>query len=174
MPWTLIGKEVWIQSTEHSVMIFADDARVATHSRRGKGLRSTHDQHLPDYRADLRHRSREFWEKRAAKIGQDVEALVRDIFDKDDVLSHLRQVQAIVTLLEKYPVERANATCRRARHFGSHGYSAIRNILNRALDFEPLPEEIVTPIVANQELPRFARPASTWRMHTEVSHECAG
>lgn len=173
VPWTLIGKEVWIQATAHSVMIFADDTRVATHSRRGPGLRSTHDQHLPDYRADLRHRSRAFWEKRAAKMGNDVEALVCDIFDKDDVLSHLRQVQAIVTLLEKYPVERANAACRRARHFGNHGYSAIKNILNRALDFEPLPEAVAVPMAAN-EIPRFARPASTWRLHTEVPHERAG
>jgi hypothetical protein len=153
-------------------MIFADDARVATHSRRGPGLRSTVEQHLPDYRADLRHRSRAYWEERAAKIGNDVEALVRDVFDKDDVLSHLRQVQAIVTLLEKYPTERANAACRRARHFGSYEYSAIKNILNRALDLEPLPEALTEPVVSN-EMPRFARPASTWRLHTEVSHECA-
>jgi hypothetical protein len=64
---------------------------------------------------------------------------VKEVFDSDDVLSQLRPVQAIVALLEKHPVERAEAACRRARFFGSHGYQALKNILVRGLDLEPLP-----------------------------------
>lgn len=174
VPWKLIGKQVWIQASARSLIVYADDARVATHGRRGSGPRSTVDEHLPDYRANLRHRSREYWEQRASAMGDDVAVLVKEVFDADDVLSQLRTVQAIVTHLEKFPIERARAACRRARHFGSHGYSAIKNILNRGLDFEPLPDAVRAPLASNDQ-PRFARPASTWLMRVkEVSHESHG
>ena len=140
--------------------IYADDERVATHDRRGPGYRTTVDGHLPDHRADLRHRSRAFWERRADALGDEVGRYVRAIFDSDDVLSQLRAVQAIVTHLETFPVERARAACRRAEHFGSYGYGALKNILRRGLDLEPLPEA-ASPTGA-QPAPRFARPASQW------------
>jgi hypothetical protein len=90
------------------------------------------------------------------------------------VLSQLRTVQAVVTHLEKFPVERARAACRRARHFGSHSYSVIKNILRRALDLEPLPDAMSIPLASN-DLPRFARPTSTWLMRAkEMSHESHG
>ena len=98
--------------------------RVATHGRRGKGHRSTLDEHLPDRRADLRHRSREYWEHRAARMGLVVLEYVREIFDADDVLHQLRTVQYVVTHLETFPVARARATCERARFFGNFTYHA--------------------------------------------------
>jgi hypothetical protein len=77
------------------------------------------------------------------------------------VLSQLRLVQAVVTHLEAYPVERARAACRRAEHFGSYGYRALKSILQKGLDLEPLPDDAPgSPSLAS---PRFARPASQWR-----------
>lgn len=61
-----------------------------------------------------------------------------EIFESDDVLLHLRQVQSIVTLLEQHPRSRAEATCRRARSFGNHSYIAVKNILRKGLDLLPL------------------------------------
>ena len=85
---------------------------------------------------------------------------IRAVFDSDDVLSQLRAVQAMVTHLETFPVERARAACRRAEHFASYGYGALKNILRRGLDLEPLPE--ATPAPTTTATPRFARPASHW------------
>ena len=82
------------------------------------------------------------------------------IFDSDDVLSQLRRVQAIITHLEPFPAERAQAACRRAEHYASYSYGALKTILRRGLDLEPLPEEPASPSLP---LPRFARPASQWR-----------
>src|SRR5262245_14532712 len=98
------------------------------------------ESHLPAQRAALRHRSRSYWEDRAEKIGADVVDLVRELFHSDDVLSDLRQVQAIVTHLEKFPRERAQAACRRAGFYGNVSYRAIKTILTKALDLEPLPQ----------------------------------
>ncbi len=63
--------------------------------------------------------------------------LVRTIFDSDQVLSRLRQVQAIVCHLERHPRVRAEATARRARHVGDHSYQGIKRALTRALDILP-------------------------------------
>ena len=159
-PWRLINQEVWVRATPSSVAIYSrDDVRVATHARNGKKQRSTHDAHLPEGRAELRHRSQGYWEERAERIGSDVGLFVREVFESDDVLLQLRAVQAVVTYLEKFPPERANAAARRASFYGSHTYQAIKNILTRALDLEPLPAN--RPKAVWADLPRFARDIAT-------------
>lgn len=156
VPWRLINQEVWVRATSNTVAIYStDDERVATHTRRGRAQRSTQEEHLPEGRRDLRHRSQNYWESRADRIGNDVGLFVREVFASDDVLLQLRAVQAIVTYLEKFPVERANAAARRASHYESYSYQAIKNILLRALDLEPLPTAPGKPVWA--ESPRFAR-----------------
>jgi hypothetical protein len=169
VPWRLINQEVWVRATTNSVAIYsADDARVATHRRHGKRQRSTHDAHLPEGRAELRHRSQGYWEHRAERLGTDAGVFVREVFASDDVLLQLRAVQAIVTYLEKFPVERANAAARRASFYGSYSYQAIKNILQRALDLEPLPS--ATPKRLWADGPRFARDIATL-VNAGGSHE---
>jgi hypothetical protein len=120
VPWRLIKQRVWLRASAHTVDVYADDERVATHERRGRSVRATRDEHLPPERAPLRHRSRAFWEARADGLDAEIGAYVREVFASDDVLSMLRTVQAIVTHLETFPRERAVAACRRARHFGNY------------------------------------------------------
>lgn len=156
VPWRLIGQQVWLRATAKAIVVYADDARVAMHDRRGRTPRSTHDEHLPADRAPWRHRSRAYWEDRADRISPDVGAYIHEVFDSDDVLSMLRTVQAIVTHLEKFPATRATAACLRAQHFGSYQYRTIKNILRDGLDLTPLATTTATPL----EAPRFARPVS--------------
>ncbi len=170
VPWRLIEKTVWIRATASTVAIFHDDVRVATHDRRGVGHRSTVDQHLPEHRADLRHRSRSYWEQRADRIGPDSGRFVREVFDSDEVLYMLRTVQAIVTHLERFPRERAEAACRRASHFGTFSYQGVKNILVRALDLEPLPAGAALP-GSPQESFRYARSAAELLQAKEKHHE---
>ena len=154
VPWRLIGQQVWVRATAKSIVVYADDARVAMHDRRGRGPRSTQDEHLPAERAPWRHRSRAYWEERAARIAPEVGAYMREVFDSDDVLSMLRTVQAMVTHLEKFPATRATAACLRAQHFGSYQYRTLKNILRDGLDLTPL---ATTTTRSTLEAPRFAR-----------------
>jgi transposase len=157
VPWTLIGQSVWVQATDASVTVYADDVRVATHPRRRHGKRSTVDGHLPEHRVDYRYRTREYWEERAEKLGPEAGFLVSEVFAADEVLSQLRTVQAIVTLLEGFPRERALRACARARYFGNLTYGGLKRILKEGLDLEPLPyddEDRPQGLVQ----PRFARP----------------
>lgn len=158
VPWRLIGQHVWLRATAKTIDVYADDARVANHDRRGRSARSTQDEHLPAERAPWRHRSRAYWEERADRIAPDVGAYVRAVFDSDDVLSMLRAVQATVTHLEKFPVARAVAACLRAQHFGSYQYRTIKNILRDGLDLVPVAHAL--PTSGALAAPRFARSVS--------------
>jgi hypothetical protein len=155
VPWRLLEKKVDIRAVGSSIEIYFNDSRVATHARGAPGGRTTRDEHLPERRVDLRHRDRGYWEKRGEAIGPEAAAYVREVFESDEVLSQLRAVQAIVLELDTVPRERAEAACRRARFFGNHTASGLKNILRKGLDLEPLP----TALVATGPLdrPRFAR-----------------
>jgi transposase len=171
VPFPLIGQRLWVQATATTVAIYAKDSRVATHDRRGRGLRSTKEEHLPEHRAPWRHRSRDFWQERAERLGPEVSAYVREIFDTDVALSMLRTVQAVVVHLESFPRERAEAACRRARYFGNYSYGGIKDILRKGLDLLPLPA-LVAPPAPTLPAPRFARDINEL-LHpgVEVCHE---
>ena len=172
VPWTHIGKEAWIRATPDAVDIYVEDSRVANHARHGKGAWSTNEAHLPAGRADLRHRSRSHWEGRARVLGEEVAAWVTEVYDGADALSPLRTVQAVITLLDGFPKERANNACKRARHFGIRDYRGLKDILKKALDLEPLPLPLIAPPQTAEAVPRFARPTSQLlASFLKVSHD---
>lgn len=162
VPWRLLGQNVWIKATGSTVAIYHDDERVATHARGGLGYRTTVEGHLPEHRAPLRHRSRAHWEGRAADLGPDVAAYIQDIFESDPVLCQVGAVATIIQQLEAVPLDRAQAACRRARHFGNYSSRGIRNILRQGLETETLPD-VATP--ATVWAPRFARKPSEFLTH---------
>jgi hypothetical protein len=112
---------------------------------------------LPE-RGEYRHRERSYWVERAQALGEEVESYVDEIFASDDVLCQLTKVQSIIRHLEKFPITRARAACRRASFYGSYSYLAIKNILLKGLDLEPLPS-LVVPASDGDKYPRFARNA---------------
>lgn len=140
-PWMLIGEHLWARCTKASVTLYREDERLWVHPRVSRGQRSTVETHLPDGRRDLRHRSAAHWIELAKSIGPETLLLVEEVFASDDVLLKLRSVQAIVDHLSKFPPERAEAAAKRARHFESRSYVAVRNILRQGLDLVPLEQE---------------------------------
>ncbi len=141
VPWSLLHQQVDVRVTKNSVTIYHGDERVFTHDRMGPGERSTVESHLPDRRSPLRYRSRRHWESHANALGEQAGLLVQRIFDSDDVLSKLRTVQSVVTHLQNFPKERVENTCRRALAYESLTYPAIRDILRKGLDLQPLPQD---------------------------------
>lgn len=172
-PWRLIGKQLWVRADRSCVQLFHDDVRVATHERQKPGKRRTIESHLPEHRSDYRHRARSYWEERADALGPEVGAYIREVFDSDDVLDQLRAVQAIVSHLADFPPERAKAACLRASFYASYKYGALKAILRKGLDFEPLPAVVVEPAPdALGARPRFARNVrELFDSTTEDSHE---
>ncbi len=140
-PWKLVGNQLWARCTRRDVTLYHGDERLWVHSRVARGRRSTIEAHLPEGRRDLRHRGSEHWLVRAKAIGPETLLLVEEVFASDDVLLKLRSVQAIVSHLANFPSERAEAAAKRARHYGSRSYVALKNILRQGLDLEPLVQE---------------------------------
>src|SRR6185436_10668274 len=131
VPWRLIGSDLWVRASSRTIDVYWDETRVASHQRGVPVPAEIVDQYLPPERRPYRYRSRVYWIERADRLGKEVGELVREIFDAEDVLSHLRTVQAIVTHLEKFPPERACAAAARARYFGNHTYAGVRDILRK-------------------------------------------
>lgn len=165
VPWRHVGKEVWVRATSASVEVYLDDVRVATHDRRGRGRVNTQDAHLPEGRRDLRHRSESYWRERASRLHGDVGGFVAEVFESDRELSKLRDVQAIVTHLERFPLPRVLAAVARARFYGNLTYAGIRNILRDGLDAQPLPQVVLPSHLAADDRPRFARTPTEFLAH---------
>ncbi len=171
-PWTLIGKEALVRATPTEVEIHIDNAQVAVHARYPHQLWHTIESHLPEGRRDLRHRSRSHWEARADELGDEVGAYIRAVFDVDKVQRPLRRVASMLRALEAVPVDRAQATCRRAAYFGNYTANGIKAILRKGLDAEPLPGTGISPTWATT--PQYARSAEAFlaTLTEEDSHGC--
>lgn len=168
VPFRHIGEQVWVRAEGNSVVVYAADERVATHARKGPRYH-TNDAHLPEGRRDLRHRSRDWWQAKANQLSPIVGDYIEEIFEADDVYSQLRTVQAIVSYLDQYPVDRAEAACRRARVYGNYSYRAIRKILVDGLDLQPtFPTALY--VHGKLEEPRFARTMDELLGAEEVDH----
>lgn len=155
VPWKRVGERLWARCRKVDVALFDEGNLVYRHRRVTRGQRSTVDAHLPEGRRDARHRSREYWVRRAKAIGDETVDLIERIFGENDVLSHLRRVQQIIKLLEEVPPERAARAARRALHFDAFTYRAVKEILRKGLDLEPLDDEIAPRPWATGS--RFAR-----------------
>lgn len=156
VPWRLLGQTVAVRAVGQTVEIHGDQGRIATHERQPVGGRSTLLGHLPDERVAYATHDRLYWEARAGRIGGEVRALVAEIFDAEHVLLQLRKVQGLVSALERFPAERAVAAARRARFYQSYSVRAVKDMLRRGLESEPLPDALI-PTHGALETPRFAR-----------------
>ncbi len=78
----------------------------------------------------------------------------------------LRSVQAILRLEETVGAQRLEAACARAVYFGDFRYRRIKDILNAAMDREPLPE---TTVVQPTTTHTFAR--TTADFFSAVQHD---
>ena len=157
VPWRWGGKKAWVRATLKSVQIYVDSTRVATHQRGRSGDRVTVEEHLPEGRRELRHRSRSYWLDRADRIGSETGKYVREVFDSDDVLEQLRKVQHIVTYVEGFPPYRVEAACKRASFFANYEYRALKRILTHGLETQPLPIPSAPRANNMNEPPRYAR-----------------
>jgi hypothetical protein len=91
--------------------------------------------------------------QQASQIGPATRQVV-DTLLADRPLDRLRSVQAILHLADTVGNQRLEAACARALYFGDVRYRRIKEILNAALDREPLPD---TPPPPPARLFAFAR-----------------
>jgi transposase len=154
-PHRLIGRGLWVRAADTGVTIFHEHEPVAAHPRSRKpGQRFTIHDHLPPAKVAGLMASPAFCLKRASEIGPHTAELIGRLLGERP-LDRLRTTQAILRLAHKFSPRRLEAACERALRFEEIGYGAVKRILTRGLDLQPLP---ATPEPATAQPLLFARP----------------
>jgi transposase len=150
-----VGKEVEVHIHERVVEIYVGQELIRTHLRSNhKGQWRTEMEDYPPYKAEYLTQTPAYCRQVAARIGPSTLQVVEELLS-DKVLERLRSVQAILQLEKSVGSVRLEAACKRALYFGDGRYRRIKEILNAALDKEPLPE-LLQPAPLQQEF-AFAR-----------------
>jgi transposase len=156
-PHRLIGKQLWLRATSNGVLLFWEHERVASHPRaRRPGQRMTIQDHLPPAKLAGLMATPAHCLRRARTIGPHAAELIGRLLG-DRPLDRLRTALGILRLADKYTPRRLEAACRRALCFDEVRYGAVKRILDRELDLEPLPT-IPTAIPEPSQPMLFARP----------------
>lgn len=156
-PYVYVGQKLDVYVRERVVELYQGQKLVATHVRCQKpGQWQTRLEHYPKNKAAFLQRTPDFCRQVAARLGPATRQVVEALLS-DRPLDRLRSVQAILRLEETVGAVRLEAACARAVYYGDMHYRRIKEILNAALDREPLP----SAILAQPTLPHlFARPSA--------------
>ena len=167
VPFTLVGRDLWLKATDTVVQLFHRHELVATHPRlRKPGDRQTvRDHQPPEAQAWLEH-DPQWCLARAKEIGPASPARGLPPFN-DTGLVHLRGAQGIVRMREKFGDARLDAACERALAFASPKYRTVKTILDKGLDSQPAPASAQTPASADTYVNggRFGRDLHSLLLH---------
>lgn len=156
-PYIYVGQKLDVYVRERVVELYQGQKLVATHVRcQQPGLWQTRLEHYPEHKAAYLQRTPDFCRQIAARLGPAASQVVETLLS-DRPLDRLRSVQAILRLEETVGAQRLEAACARAVYYGDLRYRRIKEILNAALDREPLPDA-APPQPASPHT--FARPVS--------------
>jgi transposase len=140
VPYIHIGQTLDAYISERIVEIYRGQDLVATHERSQEpGKWHTRLEHYPEHKAAYLQRTPAYCRQVAARLGPSASEVVETLL-ADRPLYRLRSVQAILRLEETVGAQRLEAACARALYFNDPRYRRIKEILNAALDREPLPE----------------------------------
>ena len=143
VPYALVGRQVDVRYTEHTVEIFHRSARVASHPRTMTGSRYvTQAEHMPE-----KHRQMAAWTPErilrwANTIGPHTAALIDALIAaRTHPQQGFRAALGILRLAKLYGNERLDAACKRATAMNAVSYRSVESILKHRLDAIPLPAE---------------------------------
>ena len=141
VPYRYVGHKVTVHLGEKLLEVYDDQQTlVCTHVLLPKkGQWSTRNEHYPVHKSLYLQNTPDMCCKAARRIGPATYAVVQQLLS-DKPLHRLRSVQAILKLEETVGEKRLEAACKRALFYGDVQYRRIKEILNAALDQEPLPE----------------------------------
>ena len=138
VPYEYIKKKVDVRVTEHTIEIFYNHSRIASHRRlTGRpGQYSTITEHMPqDHQRYLEWNGDRF-RKWAGRIGINTYTVVNAILTSKPVEQQTyRSCMGLLKLAEKYSDSRLEAACKKALSFtASPSYKSISNILATSAD----------------------------------------
>ena len=142
-PYALIGRELNVRLTEHTVELFQRGERVASHVRlHGQTRYSTQTEHMPASHREFAQWTPDRLIRWAQSIGLTTAALIARILDaRRHPQQGFRAALGILRLSKHYGEARLEAACTRALAIGATNYRSVESILKNRLDMNPLPEQ---------------------------------
>lgn len=157
VPYAYVGQTLEAYVEEHVIQLYQGQTLLTTHPRaQEKGQHVTVAGHYPAELSAYLQRTPARCRELAAQVGPGTLRVVQTLLD-DRPLDRLRAVQGILRLEESIGRTRLEAACVRALYFGDVTYRHIKQILNAALDREPLPQ---VPAAETSGAHAFARPSA--------------
>jgi transposase len=157
VPYHYIGQKLDAYVSDQMVELYRGTELVATHVRCTQpGQWQTRMEDYPPEKAAYLIQTPTYCRRLAAEIGPSTLKVVETLL-AERPLERLRAVQAILALHKSVGLERLEAACARALHFGDVRYRRIKQILNAALDREPIPEPDPPANATQLRLFTFAR-----------------
>jgi hypothetical protein len=121
-----------------TVEIYDGPELLAAYVRRARG-RSTRLEHYPPAAQAFLRATPQVCRERAAALGPATAELVGALL-ADRAVGHLREVQALLRLADRFDGGRLERACRRALEAGDGRYRTVRGLLERGVeDAEPEP-----------------------------------
>jgi transposase len=156
-PYRYIGQRLDAYVSDKMVELYQGVELVASHVRCSQpGQWQTRMEDYPPEKAAYLIQTPAYCRRMAAQVGPSTVKVVETLL-AERPLERLRAVQAILALQKSVGPGRLEAACTRALHFGDVHYRRIKQILNAALDREPLPEPTPPPTATQLRLFAFAR-----------------
>jgi len=157
VPYAYVGRTLEAYLHERVIELYQGQTLLATHVRtHAKGEHVTQLSHYPLELSAFLLRTPTRCRELAAEVGPATQEVVRTLLDERP-LDHLRSVQGLLHLEERVGRTRLEAACKRALFFGDVHYRQIKQILNAALDREPLPGDLPGETAVAHT---FARPSA--------------
>ena len=144
-PYRYVGQTLDAYIGERVIQLFCAQELLCTHERALQpGEHHTRLEHYPTEMAEYVQRTPAYCRQLATQIGPATLQVVQTLL-ADRPLDRLRAVQAILRCEQSVGPQRLEAACARALYFGDGTYRRIKQILNAALDREPLPGQTLDP-----------------------------
>jgi hypothetical protein len=160
VPFTLVGRTLWLRATDTAVAIYQDYRQVASHPRgRKPGQRCTVRDHLPPEAQAFFAHDRAWCIEQATLVGPACAAFIERLL-ADRIVERLRAAQATLRLAERYGALRLEAACTRALAHDSVFYRTVKTILAGGFDQLPV-NAIAESTRAYGNSARFVRDAET-------------
>ncbi len=140
-PYQFVKQELWLRASETTIRLYHENILIAVHPRLFKlGSKNTLEEHLPANALAYSMQDSQWCLEKAKKIGDHCEQIIHKLLT-DSVTDYLRAAQGIIGLHKKFGNERLDAACRRALVFQSPRYKTVKSILQKGLEYAPLPEQ---------------------------------
>jgi transposase len=154
VPHGLVQQEIEIRATAKTIEILSKGLRVASHVRDDTAHKySTLGAHMPNAHREYAEWTPERLMKWAAKVGPNCVAMVQGIMRrKQHAQQGFTACMGVVSLSNKFGIERVEAACARAVKAQAFSYKSVKAVLRNGLETQPLEVAKDVPLPTHENI----------------------